>query len=452
MKSVGAVAGGARRVDTVLRLRLGFFALALAVALVLVLVVWQRQSAVARSGDVYMFGDLGRNLANGSGFRFTGRPLTVRRAPLYPAAIAALFLIFGEHPLAIQLFQCALVAGTCLLVFEIARRLFSIRTAVIAAAISIVHPMVMRYVPDIQVETLLTFLYTLTAYRTIRLLESGTVVNGFGVGVSAALAAMVKGVALPYPAFFIAYYLFSRRRSSGTRGLRLPGWQPIAAMLVAMALVILPWTYRNYRLTHQFVLISGNASAEFLRGYVFAQPRYYLLQAHAYEAGENEANAMQERIYDDNGLSWSRDEQGLIWVGDEAAAERVQNVVAKAKLRADPVGFVKKVFIGLFMFWYVVTNRFNSLVLAGLAAAAWILAGIGIVRRRRDEPQRFVVLLLPIATLNLFYAAVLALGRYSAPCVPCLIVLASVGIESLLSRTRRREPGRLAMPAPAAGA
>ena len=38
----------------------------------------------------------------------------------------------------------------------------------------------------IQVETLLTFLYTLTVYRTVRLIERETLLNGFWVGAAAA--------------------------------------------------------------------------------------------------------------------------------------------------------------------------------------------------------------------------------------------------------------------------
>jgi len=45
----------------------------------------------------------------------------------------------------------------------------------------------------------------------------------------------------------------------------------------------------------------------------------------------------------------------------------------------------------------------------------------------------FWLLLLPLFSLNLVYALVLALGRYSAPCIPALVVLAAFGVESLLS-------------------
>lgn len=414
------------------RMRLSIFACALLVALLMVLVIWRSQSIVAQANDIYKFADLGRNIATGNGFCFTGGPPTIRRAPLYPAMIAVLYFVFGPKPIAVQLVQCVLAAGTSLLAFEIGRRVFSVRTGLLASAIVLVHPMVLRYIPDIQVETLLTFLYTLTVYRAVRLIENDTPANGLWLGASAAAAAMVKGVALPYPVAFAVGYLIWRGHSKRDAE---PAWvrfKPVAAMAIGMAIVILPWTYRNYEVTGgRFVLISGNASGEFLRGYVFAQPRYYLLRDPAYAIGETEANAMQEQLFR---------AQGLVWQRDEAETEKVQNAAAKARIRASPLAFAKKFVIGFFMFWYVVTTRLNSLVVGGLALLGWVLAAIGWVRGRHRR-YRFWLLVLPIVSLNCIYAAVLALGRYSAPCIPTLMVLAAFGIISMARPESRLEDG-----------
>jgi 4-amino-4-deoxy-L-arabinose transferase-like glycosyltransferase len=409
------------------RTRLIVFGGALVVALTTVFLLWHAQSAVDQTNDLYRFAELGRNIVEGNGFRFGDEPPTIRRAPLYPALIALLYLIFGEHILVIQLAQSVLAAGTCLLVFEIGRKLFTLRTGLIAAAITALHPMVMRYVPDVQVEASLTFLYTLTVYRTIRLVEQGTVLNGFWLGLAAASAAMVKAVALPYAALFAVTYLVFRRRLRVPAAPRtaLPGLGPIAAMIAAMGLVILPWTYRNYQITGRFVPVSGNASGEFLRGYVFAQSRYYLLRDPPYSVGEEEANDMQRKLFRD---------QGLVWERDQVETERVQSAAMKQKLWSSPAAFVRKAVIGGFMFWYVVTSRANSLLVGGLAVGAWALALYG-MRRGAGRGRAFWLLLLPIFSLNLIYALVLALGRYSAPCIPTLMVLAAFGVDCLMSRT-----------------
>jgi hypothetical protein len=411
----------------VARLRWIIFGSTLFIALFVALFLWRSQSLVSQTLDIYRFADVGRNLAEGRGFRFTGGGLTIRRGPGYPAFIALLYLVFGAKPVVVQLAQCVLAAGTAVLTFEIGRKVFSsVRVGLIAAVAVALHPMLLRYIPDIQVENLLTFLYTLTVYRTVRLVERGSIANGAWVGASAAAAAMVKAVALPYAAAFAVGYLLWRRRSS--RGLSgpLPGWRPIAAMCGAMAIIILPWTYRNYEVTGRFVLVSGNAAGEFLRGYVFAQPRYYLLKDEAYVVGENEANDMERALMA---------RQGLVYERDEVEMEQALNVAAREKLRGDPAAFVKKFVIGLFMFWYVVSSRFNSLLVGGCAVAAWALAIVGLLRAR-GERRPFWLLLLPVLALNLMYAAVLALGRYSAPCIPTLVILAAFGADRLLPKGR----------------
>jgi 4-amino-4-deoxy-L-arabinose transferase-like glycosyltransferase len=404
------------------QLRIVLYAAALAVALFATFVIWRTQAMVAQTNDLYKFAELGRSIAEGKGFCFTDGPPTIRRAPLYPGLIALLYTVFGVHPVVIYVAQCFLAAGTCLLVFEIGRRLFSTRTGVIAAVVTALHPMVMRYVPDIQVETFLTFLYTLAVYRAVALVDAPSAKNGFFFGVAAAAAAMVKGVALPFPVLFIVVCLVWRRVSR--KQAALPGFRSVAFVLVGMALVILPWTARNYTVTGKLVLISGNASGEFLRGYVFAQPRYFLLRDPPYSVGENEANEMQRALFRS---------QGLVWERDETETERVQNVAMKQKIRSDPGAFVKKFVIGCFMFWYVVTSRANSLLVGTLALGGWVLSLLG-VSLNAGKGYRFWIPILPILSLNFLYAAILALGRYSAPCIPTLMVLAAFGAESLYER------------------
>jgi hypothetical protein len=178
------------------------------------------------------------------------------------------------------------------------------------------------------------------------------------------------------------------------------------------------------------VLISTNAGGEFLRGYVFAQPKYYLLEKRPYTDGELEANQMEIDLFA---------AQGKVWEADEPETERVLSKAAKEKLKAEPLALVRKAFIGFFAFWYELTSRANSLFVGSMALGAWALALVGWQRARR-EGRVMWPLFQPILTVNLLYALLLALGRYSAPMIPTLMVLAAWGIESLLDRTWRNAP------------
>jgi hypothetical protein len=46
---------------------------------------------------------------------------------------------------------------------------------------------------------------------------------------------------------------------------------------------------------------------------------------------------------------------------------------------------------------------------------------------------------LPIVVMNVFVATLIPLGRYSVPILPCLMLLAAFGVDTLLSR--RTGPG-----------
>ncbi len=388
----------------------------------MVLVVWPRQGAVLQTDDPYGLSILGRSIAEGRGFAQLDHPElpTMRRAPLYPGFIALLYTLGGPHTTLVRLAQCFFAGGIATLAFALGNRVFSKQVGLIAGVLCAFHPMVLRYVPDIQVETLLAFFTTLTAWCGVRFVQKPGLGAGFALGVAGALGALVKGVLLVCPPIFGVCWLIWRWTRGERPTLRYLSY--VAAIAVAMCVVILPWTARNYKITGgHFVLISTNAGGEFLRGYVFAQPKYYLLQERPYVEGENEANQMEIDLFK---------AQGKVWERDESETESVVSKAAKQKLLAEPAQFVRKLCIGSFAFWYVFTNRSNSLLMGGIALVAWALTFYGL---RRAITQKRIVwpLFQLILSINLLYAALLALGRYSAAVTPTLMVLAAWGAACL---------------------
>ncbi|HYQ03504.1 MAG TPA: glycosyltransferase family 39 protein [Polyangiaceae bacterium] len=396
------------------------FLVGLVAALVVTFVLWQHQDAVQRVDDPYYFSILGRSIAEGRGFMQWNHPdlPTMRRAPLYPGMIAVLYLLGGPHTVLVRLAQCVLTGGTAAFTYAIGARVFSKQVGLIAGVLAALHPMVLRYVPDLQVESLLTFFTTAMVWCGVGFIQKPSLKFGFALGAAGALGALVKGVLVVCPPVFAVCWLLRRWRRGEPLSIA-----PVAAIAVAMCVVILPWTARNYKVSDgHFILISTNAGGEFLRGYVFAQPKYYLLQKRPYVDGENEANQMEIDLFKS---------QNLVWERDEPETERVLSKAAKEKLVSDPLALVPKTFIGLFTFWYELTSAKNSLVVGGAALGAWILAVLGILRARL-QGRILWPLLQPILTINILYAILLSLGRYSAPVIPTLMVLSSWGIACLL--------------------
>ena len=400
--------------------------LGLMAGLGMIYVVFDAQSFVRAGFDPYYFGEMGKSLARGEGFERYG-VLLRRRSPLYPLVIGGIYAAFGEHPRLVQWLQCFLLAATCWLVFDMGRRIFNLRTGVIAGAACALHPMMLRYVADLQLETLLTFFVTSMIWMTVRFYLRPSIASAVWLGVAGAAASLTKAVVILYPPLFLGIWLI------GVRARRFPalaGRSPFTAVVavgLTMGLMVAPWTYRNYRATHgRFVLITTGFSDAFLRGYIFSQADYALLRKPPYTDAENESNALFERLSREAGTEWQK---------DDYETEQVLSRAAKAKLLAEPGEFVRKFAVGLVAFWYEMTSLINSLIAGGLAVVAWVFAGIGL-RAGWREGKPVWLFVLPALYLNLLLAALLALGRYSVPVIPALLVASAYGVDSLFRRFR----------------
>ena len=389
-------------------------AVALMAGLAMVFIVFRLQRLVDAKGDPYHYGEIARGLAEHGLTRLTRRALS-----LYPEFIAVVYRL-GGGDLAMDLIQCVFHVGTCLLAFDLGRRFYNARAGLLAGLFCALHPMLLRYVADLHMETMLTFLCTFTVWCAVQFHLQPNVPRGIRLGAVGMITTLTKGVMLPYLALFaaISFVLALRQRSMRTVA-------AVLAMVVTMGLLLAPWTYRNYRVSGgKFVLLTPGTSDSFLRGYIFTRTEFATLQKPPYTDAENESNEWFRRIAREAGTVWDRDE-----IVDEANNARV----ARQMILTRPGDTIRKCVVGLFTFWYEMTSLKNSLVPGVLALVGWVFAIVGL--RRVDHPGAPPWLLwLPIVVMNVFVAALIPLGRYSVPILPCLMILAAGGVEVLARR------------------
>jgi 4-amino-4-deoxy-L-arabinose transferase-like glycosyltransferase len=399
---------------------LGF---SLVVSFLVVFVIFPSQGLVSNQPDPYAFSALGKQIARGEGFH--GEMLG-RRAPLYPLVVGGIYFVFGEHEWVVQLAQCLMLAGICLLVRDIALRVYgSSRAGLVAGLACALHPSFLRYVPDFHLEVLLTLVVTLMVWTSVRFRESPSYARAVAFGVATGAASLTKAVMLLYPGVFALFWLWERRQQLR---LSLPklvvALLPMAVVFVSMAGTISPWTARNYHVSGKIVPVSTGLSDAFLRGFVFTRPEYITLREPPYTGAENEVN------------TWFRAlcaAEGAVWERDPLETEAILGRAAKRKLMAEPLAAMKKGLIGVFTFWYQMTSLKTSLVAGVMAAGAWLLAALGVARARREGRAQWL-LFAPVLYLNLFLAALLSLGRYSVPVLPTLLVASAFGFDTLMTR------------------
>src|ERR1043166_4298674 len=130
-------------------------ALALGLALRLLFVVHTPRIA----GDTLIYGDIAKNWMQHGVYGFSqtasGPVPTLIRLPGYPLFLALCFGIFGaDHYRAVMVVQCLIDLVTCLLVADLARRLFGRRAGMVVLWLAVLCPFTANYVAAPLTETL----------------------------------------------------------------------------------------------------------------------------------------------------------------------------------------------------------------------------------------------------------------------------------------------------------
>lgn len=259
----------------------------LAVSLRLASAVMQGNQMVDLPGiyDQISYDGLARRVVDGYGFSFAenhwpatraGEP-TAHWSYLYTLYLAMIYKLFGVYPFLPRVIQ-AVVTGIfqTLFIWRIGHLIFGRTVGFIAALISAVYIYFFYYAGALVTESfyIVCILWTLdVAFRLIyspakakaerfRLIW---VELGFAIG----LTVLLRQVFLLFLPFLFLWIWWNLRGSENSRWKQLFQWSVLRGLLVAtivLALMILPFTIRNYRAFGTFVLLNTNAGFAFFWG------------------------------------------------------------------------------------------------------------------------------------------------------------------------------------------
>ena len=257
-----------RSVRELLRGKARFFLLASLATLTLrIFLVWEFPGVV---DDSRLYADIAKNwLQHGIyGITNSGQVVpTLSRLPGYPAFLAAIFAVFGlDNFKAVLLIQVLFDLGTCFLIADMARRLFSARAAQAAFLLAGLCPFLANYAAAALTETLEIFFTTLALDFALRELALGEVsrprrLNWVGCGLSIAGAILLRpdgGILLAAIGAYLFWLLLKSWRRNAAAADSAPRLAPreliLAGILVAVAALapLIPWTLRNLHTFHRF--------------------------------------------------------------------------------------------------------------------------------------------------------------------------------------------------------
>lgn len=259
-----------------------YFVIALALALRL---IWAWWIPVIPSSDGAAYDAFARTLVEHGTFGWTAAEPTAFWPPGTTFLHASLFAMFGLRYEPIIALNIGLSLGMIGVTARLAARFWTQQVAVLSALVLAVWPTLVMY-PTIlasEIPFLLLTLLALDLWTNPRLaLTPRALLAGLVLG----FAALVRPQALLLPLVYATGLLLS---SKGGLPALLDQARCVAVAGIVMAIVIAPWTWRNYQLYGEPVLISTNGGITFWMGNTpGTDGRYMVVPEHYDHLPENE--------------------------------------------------------------------------------------------------------------------------------------------------------------------
>jgi 4-amino-4-deoxy-L-arabinose transferase-like glycosyltransferase len=394
----------------------GVVALGVALRLVYVLAI---APSTAIFTDGFFFHWVGKAVADGHGYVnpaelfFKGHSVaTAMHPPLYTFVIAAVTKLGITGDEAQRSLGCLFGAATIALVGLVGRRVAGDAAGLIAAALAAVYPLLIAADGALMSETLYGPLIALALLAAYRLRDEPGARRAAVLGVVIGLAALTRPEALLLLPL-----------------LALPRWRWFAVACVAAAILVLPWTVRNWSAFDRPVLISTNDGTTLAGANC---PTTY----HGRDLGSFDSGCIAPVRFPSNEARQAADyrSDAASYAGDHAG--RVPLVVAVRVLRV--WGLYQPTRLA-----YDAQNRSRTVEQAGVVFSFFliVLAVVGVLGlRRRGEPTAILLapILLVTITCALTYGGIRLRHAGEIP----LVVLAAVGAyahaRDRLPQLRRR--------------
>lgn len=396
--------------------------------------IWLTDQAFAdaQGGDPSKYAVIIRNILEGNGFAFYGRP-SARAGPLMPYVMAAVFWLFGTNFWSLLGANALFGAATTWATWKMANALYGDRrVAAIAGVFVALNPGLLHWSAMLVTESLCIALLAWGILYAVEFVQTGRSVRMAVAGGLLGLAALTRpeilATALLLPVAVWVWARGDRGRRSGRAALMF-----VVALLVTLA----PWTIRNYVRFGVVLPITVSGGVALFHG---NGPQYEgvgIFDPQVWRPPPKERLKALNRydLVPGFGVSFNQ------YDGESDIEERGKALRwALAYIRERPAQYLKRCLgrlITLWLPWTPVMSPLHRAAKALLWLALVPLGAWGLWRSRHASAA--IPVMVPILGTTLILTAILldpALA-YRTPAEPFLGVFAAWGWVALWSRLRQ---------------
>jgi 4-amino-4-deoxy-L-arabinose transferase-like glycosyltransferase len=376
------------------------------------LVSYNFLSSLISPADSGQYIAIAENIVAGKGFSVDGIEPTFHRAPFIPYFLSMLFLIFGNHWLsvasAVNIFVSSAIS---IIVYFMTVRLVNDKTtAIIASLLFAINPVSIFWSGFILTEPFFLFFFTLSILYLLEAVDGQKIRDFVICGVLMGLAALTRPVMLGVIPFIALWILIFKKDDKKRFG---------AAIIIFM-LIILPWTIRNYVNSGEIIPITSEGHGNLMQGLTE--------DIETFEAV----------------LLFTEDEEHSMRHLNEWEYRRVERKRMVRHILNHPYDILKLMIKKAIVFWSVTpeirnlelrANIFIKALMVLWAAYSIILYMLAIpaIFSIRNKANIMLIIFMAISfTLMHMFFLVVPEKRFRLPLEPYLVILAAIGLSSLL--------------------
>lgn len=381
------------------------------------------------SGKEYR--QIAQNIALGHGYVVReGEEPVLWRPPLYPYTLSFFYRLFKDPYIPIVVFQIMLNGITGVLLFFIAKKIFSRSVAFFSALLLPLYPLSIYCCTRTSTETLFTFLISIIVLLTIDLFSGMNWKRSLILGLFLGLAALTRVTIQFFPIFLLfatVFWIKERKR-------RYDLLKNLGIAVLMMIFTVSPWTLRNYIVSKEWIFIDTSGGYSFWAGNRLSSDGIEDL------LNEEKFTEIKKEVAEILGITYtpSLPLETTAW-GNGTNAQKFYREGIKGIMESPFQTFIlwmKK----LYRFWFYYDGMLSSLLpyLLLLQLSLLIPAGFGIYFAIKEEKTIFVFLLI-ISYFWLVHTAALVKARYSIPILPYMILFAVNGINSWIRKNEEKQ-------------